>query len=46
MDKDCLFSHGVTSILTEKYYDNSDGYDIVYCKLCGYRADSDLFIQD
>ena len=42
MEKDCLFSHGINSILTEKIYDNSDNFDIIYCKLCGYRADSNI----
>ena len=45
MDKDCLFSHGISSTLMEKFRDNSDGYDMVYCKLCGYRADSSLLIS-
>jgi DNA-directed RNA polymerase II subunit RPB2 len=44
MEKDCLFVHGASATLSEKMYDNSDNFDIVYCKQCGYRADSDLKI--
>ena len=46
MDKDCLFSHGTPAILSEKFYDNSDGYQMVYCKICGYRADTDIFSHE
>jgi DNA-directed RNA polymerase beta subunit len=42
MDKDCMFSHGISSTISEKMYDNSDAYEMVYCKLCGYRADSNI----
>ena len=42
MDKDCLQSHGISSTLSEKFYDNSDANDLVFCSLCGYRGDSNL----
>ena len=39
MEKDTLFSSNTPSILREKFYDCSDGFNLMCCRKCGLRAE-------
>lgn len=38
MEKDVMIGHGATSLFAEKFYDHSDGCQLVFCRSCGYKA--------
>lgn len=38
MEKDIYCAHGTMRALFEKFYDDSDGIDIPFCRVCGKRA--------
>ncbi len=38
MEKDVIITHGTSRFLLEKFYDDSDGLRIPFCRNCGNRA--------
>jgi hypothetical protein len=42
MERDVLISHGVSSIIKDRMFFNSDAYRVHVCKICGAFCQSDL----
>lgn len=38
MERDCLIAHGVSSMITDRFLENSDRYLVCVCKNCGLIA--------